>query len=232
MSIDTACSVEGCAKQSRKEGMCEKHHWRMRLSIPRPAVKPPCSVAGCDKLEKAKGLCSVHYDKLRRHGNPLLGGRVGIAPGTAELYFREVVLAYEGDECLIWPYLRVKNGYGYFRYGGRQQIVSRLVCQEQNGPPPTPKHEAAHSCGNGHLACVTKRHLSWKTRTENQADRLIHGTSNRGERSGSAKLSEGQVREIRAMRGQMLQRDIGKLFGVGSRTICNIQAGRIWKWLK
>jgi len=195
----------------------------------------PCSIAGCTGNSHYKSggylkLCQRHYAKRRRNGDPL--GGIPTAQGEPLRYLEEVVLAYEGDECLTWPYNRTNRGYGITAYQGRQHIVSRLVCERANGPPPNVKYEAAHSCGRGTQGCVTKAHLSWKTRTENQADRLAHGTHNRGERSGSAKLRENEVREIRALRGKMLQREIGEKFGISKSTIGNIHAGKIWGWLK
>lgn len=70
-------------------------------------------------------------------------------------------------------------GAAQINLGGRSVIVARMVCEEVNGPPPTPAHQAAHSCGKGHLGCITPQHLRWATQVENEADKLIHGTHNR-----------------------------------------------------
>lgn len=86
-------------------------------------------------------------------------------------------MAYEGDDCLTWPFLKSPRGYARMHVNGRDKRVSRLVCEEAYGTPPTPDHHAAHSCGKGHLACVTKRHLRWATPVENAADKIIHGTN-------------------------------------------------------
>ena len=99
--------------------------------------------------------------------------------GEPMRYFREVVLAYDGNECQTWPYARSDRGYGQVYQDGRVEYVHRMVCEERHGPPPTPKHDAAHSCGKGHEGCVTKRHLSWKTHKENMADAIEHGTLGR-----------------------------------------------------
>jgi hypothetical protein len=139
-----------------------------------------------------------------------------------------VVLAYDGNECLIWPYARIKAGYAQL---GGGKYVHRLACEELYGPPPTPEHEAAHSCGNGHLGCVAKRHLSWKTHAENMADKLIHGTHNRGERQGRSKLTEANVREIRQLNGIFLDREIAAIFGVSRGTINDIMRRTTWGWL-
>jgi hypothetical protein len=100
-----------------------------------------------------------------------------------------------------------------------------------NGPPPTPEHEAAHSCGKGHEGCIAPGHLEWKTPAENTADRLVHGTHSRGERSYWAKLTEADVREILAMKGIIPQRKLAVRFGVTHQTIYKILRRQIWAWV-
>ncbi len=149
--------------------------------------------------------------------------------GEPMRYFREVVLAYEGTECLTWPYAK-SSGYGVMQADGKDKLVHILACQHRNGPPPTPKHEAAHSCGKGHEACCSQMHLSWKTRKENHADKLVHGTHNRGERHGMAKLTTDNVRFIKA-HSEMRGVDLAAMFHVHPATICFIRKGRSWQWL-
>lgn len=148
------------------------------------------------------------------------------------VYFREVVLPYESDECLFWPHGNNHVGYGTIRHHGKVLTVSRAVCEEIHSNPPTPKHEAAHSCGNGHLGCCNKRHLSWKTRAGNQADRVIHGTSNRGERSARTILTEADVRTIRSLKGIKSQRMLAGEFGVAKETIAGLHRRTNWGWLE
>jgi hypothetical protein len=188
-----------------------------------------CSIPDCANAILANGLCSKHYNRLRRHGDPLV---TKCTPkGEPKKFYQEVVLAYEGDECLIWPYNTV-NGYGSMWHYGRTRNVSRVLCEDVHGPAPTPKHEGAHSCGKGHLGCVAKRHLSWKTQKENQADKLVHGTHNRGERSASAKITETQAREILSLKGKETQVVTAKRFGVSNRSVSNIQRRESWAWLQ
>lgn len=186
-----------------------------------------CSIDGCTNavFVKKMGLCQAHYKRLRRHGNPLGGGT---PVGEPQRYFREVVLAHEANDCLIWPYSKIKDGYANMWDGARMVRVSRLVCELVHGPAPTPKHEAAHTCGKGHEGCVSPRHMTWKTPAENQADRITHGTSNRGSRHGMSKLSEGQVRQIRSLRGVLSNSQVGEMFGVSATTISTIHSGRVW----
>jgi hypothetical protein len=173
-------------------------------------------------------MCRSHYKRFLRHGDPLAGRT---AQGEPERYLKTVVMTYDGDECLRWPYAS-SVGYAVTTIDGKREYVSRYVCIKAHGEPPTPKHEAAHSCGNGNLGCVTKRHLSWKTGAENQADRIPHGTSNRGSRHGLSKLTEQQVREIRSLIGTLSHSAIAKKFGVSRPHISGIASGREWAWVK
>lgn len=88
-----------------------------------------------------------------------------------------------------------------------------------------------HSCGKGHEACVAPGHLIWKTRAENEADKLEHGTSNRGERHGRAKITEAEARTILSLKGEVHQGKLAARFGVSQPTIADIHAGRRWAWL-
>jgi hypothetical protein len=190
-----------------------------------------CSLPECGKPNEARGYCGNHYRRLRIHGDPLGGGPDRASPGEPQKFYEDIILPYDGDDCLIWPYNRDTNGYAQMHVAVKKVTVSRKLCEDVNGPPTTPEHDAAHSCGNGHLGCVTKRHLSWKTKKENQADKLSHGTHQRGERSHLAKLTEAQAREILSLRGKEIQRATATRFGVSTSAIGAIQNGRIWTCL-
>lgn len=188
-----------------------------------------CSVPDCGKPHNCRGFCKKHYKRWTRHGDPL-GGFTEI--GAPLRFYNDVVLSYAGDGCLTWPYARTSDGYGAVTRDGKTAAVSRLLCEDMSGPPPTPDHQAAHECGNGHLACVAKGHISWKTPTENQADRLRHGTHVRGERNKIAKLTEPQVRAILSLKGKETHRQIAARYGVAPSTIYCIHTGRNWGWVQ
>lgn len=195
------------------------------------ATKSLCSIPDCGNTVKviAKQLCSMHYQRMMKFGDPL-AGRNYTSRGEQQTFFRETVIPYEGDECLIWPYSRT-NGYGVMKKGERMCVVSRVLCEEVNGPPPSIEYDAAHSCGRGKQGCVTKGHLSWKTKADNCADKLIHGTHNRGERSAHAKLTEAQAIEIISLKGKKKQSEIAAFFGISHQTVSKIHRGERWGWL-
>ena len=135
-------------------------------------------------------------------------------------------LETETDDCIFWPFSKGSHGYGDFRKNGEHMLAHRFVCEKAHGDPPQ-NYDAAHSCGN--KLCVNKRHLSWKNRAENLADKIIHGSHQFGERHCSAILSEEQVSEIRSSdaSGAVMARR----FGVHPNTIYAVRKNRSWRHL-
>jgi hypothetical protein len=132
-----------------------------------------------------------------------------------------------------WTILKPQNspyGHKYVRvfYSGKYRArgIHRYVVEAFKGPCP-PGMECLHIDGDASNNRLDN--LRWGTPTENQNDRLRHGTSNRGSKSAAAKLTEEDVREILAAsaageRGCL----IAKRFGIASQTVCNIIKGRRW----
>lgn len=189
-----------------------------------------CMVEGCGRKILARGLCSAHYDRLRKHGDPTVGGNV--RPSSHLAWVIEASRT-EADECVLWPFKRDEQGRGKFYTEGRQTIASRYMCRLVHGEPPTPKHHAAHSCGNGHSGCVNPKHLRWATPKENSADQKLHGTQQRGERYGLAKLSDANAALILRLKGSgTTQQALADRFGVHQSTISDIWRGKRRAWMK
>lgn len=132
-------------------------------------------------------------------------------------------LEYPHDDCLIWPFGRRFSGYGFLMQDGKTCSAHRYICGLVNGPAPK-GHEAAHSCGRGHDACVHPRHLSWKTSSQNQLDRL----DGKGNRKRS-KLTADDAAAIRAAGAIEPIAVTAKRYGVVQATIRNIQLGKSWR---
>jgi hypothetical protein len=193
------------------------------------ATQKVCSMLGCDKTVRAQGLCATHYDKRQRSDDPLPRKR---ASNGAHLAWLKMHTAYDGADCLIWPFPKSGTRYGVTQFRGQTMHPARVMCILVHGEPPVRK-ETAHSCGKGLLGCVNPQHLRWATRRENIDDMQKHGTTMRGEQNFSAKLSELNVRHIRALALQGVTRNaIAEMFGVSHRTVSSIITGRTWAWLK
>lgn len=72
-------------------------------------------------------------------------------------------------------------------------LVHRLVCEAWHGRP-FPNAVTAH--GDGTKTNNKPENLRWATPSENQADRLLHGTAYNRDSCRSAKFSESQKIEI------------------------------------
>jgi hypothetical protein len=149
------------------------------------------------------------------------------APKTR--WLREHV-SYVGDNCLVWPFKKNKNGYGAITNNKKTIPVHRFMCILAHGEPPDVGLEASHSCGN--RICVNPRHLRWKTSAENSQEKHEHGTMAVGERNGNSSLTEADVIKIKSMRGSLSQRKIAKMFGVSQATVNRLQLGIGWNHIQ
>lgn len=187
-----------------------------------------CSMDGCSNPKLARGYCGKHYYRWRVHGDASFASWTEYGK---PLEWLENHKGHTGQECLTWPFATQK-GYGVIRKDGKNVAVHRLMCEAVNGPPPSQSHDAAHSCGNGHLGCVNPLHLIWKTRSENFADKVIHNTDNRGEKQWAHKLTRDDVISIRkrVSKGATYV-DLSDEYGVTPTCIGRIIRGETWAWL-
>lgn len=126
-----------------------------------------------------------------------------------------------------------KNGYWQISLSnGRQRWfhVHSLVCIAFHGPRPA-GYVACHN--DGVRANNTAANMRWDTRSNNEMDRVKHGTSNRGARHGMAKFSETQIRQVKQLlaEGKLSQRGISRLVGIAQQHISSIKRGKTWSHL-
>jgi uncharacterized protein YerC len=148
----------------------------------------------------SQGYCDAHWYRKKTYGSPY-GGRT---PPGAPLAFLEMAVAYEGDDCLLWPYSAgpatsspTGHGYGRLSIDGVITLAHREVLRRAKGEPPRPDMDACHDpnvCTSS--LCVNPRHLRWGSRLTNVADMNVSGTRTRGEECSFTRLTRQQVREI------------------------------------
>lgn len=126
--------------------------------------------------------------------------------------------------CLEWTGRTNVHGYGVAVYGGEKLGAHRLAYTAHVGPIPDGL-SVCHTCDN--RRCVNPAHLFLGTNAENTADRDRKGRQARGEQSGRAKLTESDVRAIRASAEPHAV--LAKRFGVGATIISSIRTGKAWR---
>jgi hypothetical protein len=106
----------------------------------------------------------------------------------------------------------------------RQADVHHLVLEAFVGPQPEHTH-VRHLDGTRSNNALTN--LCYGTPKENSEDQARHGTQVRGEAQGQSRLTEAQVRQIRALRCS--HREAADMFGVSIPTVKDARKRRTWK---
>lgn len=142
--------------------------------------------------------------------------------------------SYLDTGCWVFGGACNKSGYGKIadEIRGRPNLVHRVAYRELVGPIPDGLC-VLHSCDNP--PCWNPYHLFLGTRLQNAEDRDNKGRGRSpgspGEANGSAKISEAQVREIRALYAlrDYTQSELAVLFCLSYHTISNILLRKSWK---
>jgi hypothetical protein len=110
----------------------------------------------------------------------------------------------------------------------RWVYLHRLMC-ENFIDNPLNKKEINHKDGDKLNNCLSN--LEWVTKSENGLHAFLNGLNHAavGEKSANHKLTDKDIVQIRSMRGIITQKEIGKIFGINDRHICQIQLNRYWK---
>jgi hypothetical protein len=138
------------------------------------------------------------------------------------LDFLASALKQETDDCIEWPYYRMKNGYGQVGTNTNMKLAHRYLCEMAHGPGGP---QAAHSCGN--RGCVNKRHIRWVTQTTNEMDKHNHGTW--WARLSSNKISEATALAIKTDLKSLLLKAVAEKHGVSAYIVKHIKYGEAWR---
>lgn len=108
--------------------------------------------------------------------------------------------------------------------------VHRLILLAFRGPCPIGM-EGAHLNGNAKDNRI--ENLAYKTKLENEGDKITHGTRPRGEHVGASRLTADKVRLIRSdLRRGMTAVELAKRYEVHPGTIRQIRRGKTWQHVK
>lgn len=151
------------------------------------------------------------------------------AEGDAGAELEELGFVARGDECMEWTAAK-RNEYGAVgikRDGSWRMVdVHRAVKVIIDGASDL---LVLHNCGN--KSCFRPDHTRYGSYVDNARDAFERGeTSGLGETHCKAKLSAGEVSEVRELyfTSGMTQAQVGLIYGVSQSTVSEIARGRHW----
>jgi len=214
--------VRGCHSQFDQGALFSKHerreveqrwiaHTRASLAMQPEIPETWVPVVGFESLYEVSDGGRVRslarpVKTSRGVGQRLVRGRI-LSPSSDKDDYRQVGLHKDGQ-----------------RYTAK---VHALVARAFIGPRPDGA-QIAH--GDGRRTNNALGNLRYASVKENIADKLAHGTANRGESSSGAKLTAETVRLIRAAPG--MHKHVAALFGVPRSTVSMIKARLSWAHLE
>lgn len=130
------------------------------------------------------------------------------------------------ETCWLWTgCINKATGYGQFWINGKTHMTHRLSLSHSLGRSVGTGLVTRHKCTN--KLCLNPEHLQEGTYKDNYADSIIDGTNCVGERNGFSKLTEAQVREIKA--SDKRNYELAKDYNIHPNTISDIIRGKTWK---
>jgi hypothetical protein len=151
--------------------------------------------------------------------------RIDVPTGV---YLRKPItwLVNENGCHICNSHARDKDGYINVKRQQKSYKLHRLVYEERYGKISEGLY-VCHKCDTP--SCINPDHLFLGTNAENTADKVKKGRQSRntGEKSGTAKLTWDDVKNIRA--DNRNQRVIAKEYGVCFQSISGIKNNKTWK---
>lgn len=134
------------------------------------------------------------------------------------------------ETCWLWQAATDRYGYGASCHNGRQIKAHRLAYLLFVDNIPSGQ-AVCHTCDNP--ACVRPDHLFLGSVRDNNTDRARKDRNGYqdGTENPNAKLTEGEVREIRGTYAseQISQRALASRYGISQMTISLIVNGKRWQ---
>lgn len=242
MNETKACSVDEpghtCSPGELKRGMCGAHYARWRRYGDPLAYSPlaeerarrkaerTCSVDEpghtCSPGKLVRGMCSAHHNRWLKYGDPL--ARARLAGLSADERFRRQTERV--GECLIWTGYKTLSGYGSMGIGRVPTRAHRVAWTLAYGPIPDGLY-VLHRCPEHRRDCVAVEHLYLGDAKQNYDDMVADGTAVRGERHHSARLTEADVRAIRA--DPRNNTEVARAYGLDRSHVGQIRSRKAWK---
>jgi len=120
---------------------------------------------------------------------------------------------FNNSSCIIWIRAHT-SGYPRMSIHGQTVSAHAIACIIGNNYIHSQEMEAAHECGQP--SCVNPLHLKFKSRIDNAADKIEHGTH--------ATIPWEHILKIREQyaKGEKTQSELAKLYNISSSYVSNI----------
>lgn len=188
-------------------------------------MNPPkgeCAQVGCVRPAKSRQFCVTHYEYRRRRGE-----FAGVAPGVPveQRYEAYIDRSAGQDACHLWTGSVNDDGYALLKIDGKTRQVHRWAYQ-RFVRPLSPGEVVRHTCDTP--ACHNRSHWRSGTQADNMRDCVERGrfADNRGSRNPRAKLTEADVRVIRAARESVSA--LARRYGVSRFAVRQARSGSTW----
>jgi hypothetical protein len=180
------------------------------------------------RVRSNTGFCSTVC--ARRHMTARLREKANSIESITTRWAEKVI---KGEGCWLWSaHIRPDNGYGSFGMRGRTTSAHRASWIIHFGEIPEGLF-VLHRCDN--RRCVRPDHLFLGTNKDNSDDKIAKGRARHaiGEAASKARLTSGQVAEIRAIftRSAPKWSAVAKQYGVSSTAVKRIVARETWAHL-
>jgi len=196
-------------------------------------LKVNCQLCKVDFLNNHKDRYKKKYCSSACHHESMRANKQDISIKMKRDYESNVV---KSDGCWGWNGMIRKDGYGVINAGGHNNkiLLHRASWMIHFGEIPK-KMFILHKCDN-HI-CSAPSHLFIGTQQDNVTDMISKGRRKqaclKGERNGSATITEQQAKEIKILLKDGLNGvQIGKIFNKSRCFISKIKTGKTWKHIK
>lgn len=187
-----------------------------------------CSIDGCGRVLYARDWCEMHYARWHRKGS------------TEKREYKPtprdgVVARFESnvrktDSCWLWTGCLNSSGYGTISVDGKCYLSHRLSWDLFKSKKIGKKF-VLHMCDV--RSCVNPSHLFTGSQKDNISDMITKGRQRAGRLTGTkhgmSKLSEDDVRTIRASKQSASV--LAKQFSISRSNVGMIRTGKTWRHL-
>lgn len=147
-------------------------------------------------------------------------------PTLASAFWDKVQKGGE-NECWKWNGTIGFDGYARLTFKKKQYRAPRVAVMISGRQIKETDH-ACHSCGNAW--CCNPSHIYAGTPSQNNADKIEHGTHRFGSQVYCAVLHEENINDIR--NSKLSNKKLGEIYGVSATCISKAKNKETWKHVK